>query len=107
MVADLGGNPYGWKAMETSTSSTAPDGFYTDIVTKCDGRRVFFETLTDEQNPDSNVRYYVNITTDYYVYRLTDNPENRFEQVTINEVLPGMRVWYGLRNQFVSFMIIE
>lgn len=107
VMADLSSNPYGWNANETSTSSTAPDGFYTDIVTKCDGRRVFFETLKDEEDDDSNVRYYVNVTTDYYVYRLTDNPENRFEEVTINEVLPGMRVWYGLRNQHISFMIIE
>lgn len=107
IIAGLSGSPYGWDAQKTSTSSTAPDGFYTDIVTKCDGRRVFFETLTDENDKESNVRYYVNITTDYYVYRVTDNPENRFEKVSINEVEPGMRVWYGLRNQFISFIIIE
>ena len=107
IVANLNGNPYGWAASETSTSASAADGFYTDIVTKCDGRRVFLETLTDESDPSSNVRYYVNVTTDYYVYRLTDNPENRLKQVSINEVEPGMRIWYGLRNQFISFIIIE
>lgn len=111
-TVSLDGSPYSWKVndnLNQDGSLNSADGLYTDVVTRSDGRRIFFETQDSKQtDPNSkDARYYLNVLSDYYVYRLTDNPNNRFEQVTVNEIEPGMRVWYGLRNSTISFVIIK
>ena len=111
-TVSLDGSPYSWRVndnLKADGSINTADGLYTDIVTRQDGRRVFFETQDAGQTDElcKDVRYYLNVSGDYYVYRLTDNPENRFEKITVNEVEPGMRVWYGLRNSVITFIIVK